>query len=263
MIFLIFFLLCFKDKIHLKTIEWFAPSKCHEERLVTLNSFDKKLNKWNKKFIVPEKFKNYHNCTMLLFSKIFRLGFVDQAIMNFFPLPFPQLYEAAEKRDVIERNFIEIFAQRGNYQIELADLYNEEKHMQHFTLIFREFLDAFHFGSDFYEECYLILLSPPQKYTSYEKLTLPFDIASWIGILIYFVIAFIVIIITRLKSRKFYNLMVGENVKSPCMNLIVIFFGGSMTSLPNNNFGRIILTAFIYFCLIIRTGYQGELKTWP
>lgn len=167
--------------------------------------------------------------------------------------------EAVEKRDEYERNFIEIFAKRGNYQIEPVGKEDPIQHLNHFTLIFREFHDDFHWGSDFYSECYILILSPPKDYSSYEKLILPFDIASWSAILVYFGIAFVVIFITSLTSRKFYNLLVGENVTSPSLNLIMIFFGNSMTKLPEGNFGRIILTSFIYFCLIIRTGYQGKI----
>lgn len=36
-------------------------------------------------------------------------------------------------------------------------------------------------------------------------------------------------------------------------------FGIGQTKLPFKNFGRIILTSFILWCLVIRTGYQGKL----
>jgi hypothetical protein len=227
---------------------------------VVINSFDKKLQKWKKPHKVPEKFKNYQNCTLKVFSEIFRLGLIDLALTNSIPIPFANIYEATLKRDEYERNFIEIFAKQGNYQIELVkDHYDRNRHLQHVTLLFRDFYEEYNWGSDFYEECYVLIFSPPQVYTSYEKMILPFDTQSWIGILITFGVGFFVIILSRLKFKNFYNLLVGENVETPNLNLIRIFFGIGMTKLPENNFTRIILTVFIYFCLIIRTGYQGEI----
>jgi hypothetical protein len=238
---------------------------------VVVNSFDKKLQKWKNPLKVSEKFKNYHNCTLKTYTKIFRLGLIDQVLIHSFSLPFVNLAEASIKRDDYERNFIEIFAQQGNYQIKPADNWNpkydlepidnyvSDNQLEHFTIIFREFLENYHWGSDFYEECYVLILSPPQAYTSYEKMILPFDTQSWGGILITFGVGFFVIVLSRLKFQNFHNLLVGENVKTPSLNLIMIFFGNGMTKLPENNFARIVLAVFIYFCLIIRTGYQGEI----
>jgi hypothetical protein len=36
-----------------------------------------------------------------------------------------------------------------------------------------------------------------------------------------------------------------------------ISLGGGMMTLPNRNFARFILVMYIWFALIIRTGYQG------
>jgi hypothetical protein len=175
------------------------------------------------------------------------------------PVPYQHLFDAAVKRDYIERYFIETFAQRGNFQIELAVKDDANLQMEQFISPFMDNDKYFHKGSIFYEECYVMILSPPQVYTSYEKMILPFDIQSWIGILITFGVGFFVIILSRLKFKNFYNFLVGENVKYTSFNLIIIFFGSGMTKLPENNFARIILAVFIYFCLIIRTGYQGEI----
>ena len=43
----------------------------------------------------------------------------------------------------------------------------------------------------------------------------------------------------------------------PAFNIVGTFFGISQIRLPNSNFPRMILAFFVYFCLVIRTAYQG------
>lgn len=247
------------DEIQLQTLEWFTESKCDDAQVVVVNSFDKKLKRWRNPFDVPEKFKNYHNCTLTVASKIFRLGMIDEMVNYDFFIPLPWIYEQAERRDVLELIFIEVFAQRGNYSIYFcAECVNEdsEAHINHFTVFFRHNLEYYHVGTEFYEENYVLLMSPPQAYSSYEKMYLPLDNVSWLCIGVTFGVAFFVILLASWK-KSFYNLLIGEDIKTPVWNLLAIFFGISLTKLPKSYFGRIILIFFVYFCLVIRVGYQG------
>jgi uncharacterized membrane protein (DUF485 family) len=108
---------------------------------------------------------------------------------------------------------------------------------------------------DVLEEIFAI--TPTETYNSYEKIILPFDEMTWIFCILTFAFAFIFIFIINFASRKIQSLIYGEGVNTPAFNVVAIFFGIGQTRLPVENFSRIILMAFIIFCLIIRTAYQG------
>lgn len=109
------------------------------------------------------------------------------------------------------------------------------------------------------EEQFKFVITPPDSYTSYEKLLMPFDKTTWIFLMITFLCAFITILYINRLSRNAQNLIYGENVKMPGYNVVSIFFGMGQTQLPVANVPRFILMLFIMFCLIFRTGYQGIL----
>jgi hypothetical protein len=86
---------------------------------------------------------------------------------------------------------------------------------------------------------------------------MPFDYTTWCLLTIVFVSAFGVIFIVNQMPKNLRNLIFGRNMESPALNILRIFFGISQVQMPDDNFPRIILSFFIYFCLIIRCGYQG------
>ena len=103
-----------------------------------------------------------------------------------------------------------------------------------------------------------MVFTPPEKYTPYEKLTLPFDIETWILLITTFMLTFLSILIINRLSKNTRSLVYGNAVDTPIWNVISIFFGISQTKLPNKNFSRFILIIFIYFCLIFRTCFQSK-----
>jgi hypothetical protein len=114
--------------------------------------------------------------------------------------------------------------------------------------------------SIFYKDINIGFIIPPSEaYSNYDKLLMPFDFDTWIYLISTFTGAFLLIFIINLMPKFFQNLVYGQNVKSPSFNVIGSFFGIGQITLPVNNFGRIVLIAFIIFCLIIRTAYQGVL----
>ena len=72
-----------------------------------------------------------------------------------------------------------------------------------------------------------------------------------------FSITFAVIFVVNLTSKKLQDLVYGENIRTPSLNVVSIFFGIGQTRLPTRTFSRILLMIFVLFCLIIRTAYQG------
>lgn len=111
----------------------------------------------------------------------------------------------------------------------------------------------------FTEFSYGIVIPHGELYTSLEKLFLPFDLETWILIIIFIVAGILVIEVIRKTSRTIQNFVFGRNNYTPKMNLLRVFYGMSLITSPSRNFARYMLMMFILFCLIMRTAYQGKM----
>lgn len=110
----------------------------------------------------------------------------------------------------------------------------------------------------FFEDELAWVIPLGEEYTSYEKFILPFETETWICCGITFGAGFMAIIIINLsRNNKLQNAIFGHKVKSPALNILIAFFGQSQNILPSTNFARCILIWFIFFCFIVRCGYQG------
>lgn len=66
-----YYLVNFKDEIKLITSEWFTEEKCNEHQVLNLNSYNLISRSWTHPLKIPDKYKNFHNCT------IFSIAFDD------------------------------------------------------------------------------------------------------------------------------------------------------------------------------------------
>jgi hypothetical protein len=92
-----------------------------------------------------------------------------------------------------------------------------------------------------------------------EKLVLPFDQETWTGLEIIFVIAAFVIFIFFKLPERIVKIFCKNPTNPTIFNIVQIFFGISETRSLNENFSRIIYTSFVFWCLVMRTAYQGKL----
>jgi hypothetical protein len=106
----------------------------------------------------------------------------------------------------------------------------------------------------------ILVATPGLPFSPYEKLILPFDGLTWILLGCTLSIGFFVIFIVNRMQTFVQHLFYGVAKNSPSLNIVRIFFGIGQTVLPDSHFGRIILILFIFFCLVFRTGYQGDLS---
>lgn len=102
-----------------------------------------------------------------------------------------------------------------------------------------------------------LLVSIGEPYGMFDKLLIPFDLATWLAILFSFVVAFIVILCLKLLDIGVQRFVFGTFVTTPVLNVVAVFFGQDQTILPGRNFARYILMMYILFCIIIRTAYQS------
>jgi len=99
-----------------------------------------------------------------------------------------------------------------------------------------------------------------ELYSEWEKLFLAFDLVTWCFIVGTFVIAFVaIIIINCFASQAARNLIYGQNVTTPSLNVLIAFFGLDQQVLPTRSFARFLLMLWIIWSLIFRTCYQGKL----
>lgn len=116
-----------------------------------------------------------------------------------------------------------------------------------------------HMTSSFIEVREVIISTPGELFTSYEKLWFPFDNPTWKCLIFTFLIIFTAIFIIYRLPKSIQIRLFGENIKTPSLNVFSTFFGISQFKLPKSHIPRFILIIFVFFCLIIRTCYQSKL----
>lgn len=115
-------------------------------------------------------------------------------------------------------------------------------------------------SSEFYFSVPFILIVPPgQPFTPFEKLFRPFKLTVWILLLVAFITAACVVTIVKLQSTSVQSFVFGAKNKSPYLNILNVFVGGSLHLLPQKNFARYLLMMFVLFSIVKRTLYQGAL----
>lgn len=106
----------------------------------------------------------------------------------------------------------------------------------------------------------LVWVVPPgRQLTSIEKLLKPFGPYLWKAVIIVFIISFLMVAVIGWFTITIQNFVFGRNIRTPSLNIINVFFGGSLVQTPTRNFARTLLCIFMIYCLIIRSSYQGAL----
>jgi hypothetical protein len=106
----------------------------------------------------------------------------------------------------------------------------------------------------------LVFLIPPGKpYTQFEKMFMMFQAEVWLAIGVTFAMILTLIQVINLMSTRIRNIFNGNDIRSPALNFISVFFFGAQHRVPRNDFARCILILFIVWTLIIRTCYQSTL----
>lgn len=103
----------------------------------------------------------------------------------------------------------------------------------------------------------VIAVPPAEKLNAYEKLISPFDFHTWLLIILTFIAAFFTIFVVSFTRSQVRKLVFGSNVTSPCLNLVMLFFGMSQVMLPRRNFARCLVMVFVMYSMVIRTCWQS------
>uniref|UniRef100_A0A182X7L3 Putative ionotropic receptor ligand binding domain-containing protein n=1 Tax=Anopheles quadriannulatus TaxID=34691 RepID=A0A182X7L3_ANOQN len=99
-----------------------------------------------------------------------------------------------------------------------------------------------------------------REYTPFEKLFRPFSRSVWVLVTLYLLAGMVVIGTVQLLHRPAVrDFVYGRGVSTPVLNLLSVLFGGAVVQLPMRNFARTLLFLWMYYCLVVRTCYQGSL----
>ncbi|KAG5669477.1 hypothetical protein PVAND_017364 [Polypedilum vanderplanki] len=256
--------------IYVATLELYSVEYCAQRDFKFLGVFDKNTSSWKIQLKPYEKFSNFHGCE-LVFGK-------NRFVNDFFSYFEKKVIELENEILGLFNDLIQIMAKEFNFTIyyqiyhndprtgdfvmmELGGIQNKFPNVifQSQPQLFMVIDDDKQITSQIYHQTRIFLVSPGPRYTMYEKLYLPFDNMIWILLIVTFFTAFIVILIVNKMSQNKKASIYGKNVQHAGLNVLGTFFGISQPRLPTNFFARTILINFIFFCLVIRTAYQGVL----
>lgn len=196
-----------KKKIQLFTIDLFREGACGSYDYVEIGSFDRKLRKWEK-FRIEEKYTNFHNCLIVW----------DSIIKN-------QVAIHSFLKTVSKKANFTYFVQSINKDIHKDGMVLQEQAVLTFVPLHAANFDRFWVTSTFGEAVYVFYLTPGEKYSSYEKMVLPFDIETWTYLGITFGVAFGVIFVIQFLPARVRQVIAGSLVQHPGYNVLGTFFG--------------------------------------
>jgi hypothetical protein len=222
--------------LSLWTITWFEP--CGKVTFKRLNEFDMNALEWKKKLKFGEKFKDMKNC-MLDVPTNMPNGFEDLEQLT----SQGKLMQFVAERLNFGTNYI---SDCHSCDIFIAISWDVDKNLAYSAATALFTMDRLVFA-----------ISEAECYTSYEKILLPFDELTWYLLTATFGFAFGAIFVVSRLSKRWQDIVYGEGVRVPALNVLGTFFGIAQTHLPTTFFARAILILFIGFCLIFRTAYQG------
>lgn len=246
----------------------FSEGNCGEIfNLKSINSFNQT---WMNPNIYPNKIKNLERCE------------VKVGMSPAHPYSMVEINNITNEKifSGIEVDLLKILSDEFNFSItyqgpisETGTIYNSSSsfgvmslpHEKKVDLIIGGFslqLERLKFlsGTVFFKSDPLILVMPaPSTISPFQKLYMPFDIIVWSLLLLMIIIGVITIILSRIKSESFHEIIVGRNVKHPTLNIFAALVGMNQNNLPKKTFSRFLLAKFLLFCLVMRSLYQGKL----
>jgi hypothetical protein len=209
---------------------------------------------------ISPKFKNFHGCSLYIYSGIFLNTILETTDWINYGFTFSSINIPLKKSQIhpFEREIIKTVATHGNFTPNVT--FDASENLYHIYYLHRTpiYDDDYSIGSIVLDDFETFLTSPSEPYDSYEKMIFPFDLETWSCLFGYFVIAFVAILIINRMPKKYQTFVYGEGINDPSLNVIKIFFGIGPTKTPENNSARILLIFYIYFCMVISTAYQGK-----
>lgn len=256
------------ESVLVQTFKPFHDKNCADTSPVLVNEFTNGKFVSNVDNLFAEKMKNMHKCHVRL------------AVANDMP-PFVHLNLLKNGSSTLAGhsiNLINTLSERLNFRINftfigaegfifengtsegpLKALLDDEADLSITNWWLKTNRLRFFESSTSYSSDSINFIIPPGKVlTPFDKLIFPFQISVWILIILCFLIALLVITVTKRQPKAVRNFVFGDGVKNHYLNLLGSFLGGTQTALPRRNFARFLLMSFLLYSLVIRTLYQGS-----
>lgn len=99
-------------------------------------------------------------------------------------------------------------------------------------------------------------------FTSLEKIFFPFNMPVWVYLSILFTSAVFIVLYLKIIGKRRREFLIGKRNDAPFLNMITVFLGGVIGSIPKRNFARTILTIWLLSSMILRNAYQGTLYSF-
>lgn len=241
----------------------FKHGKCHDMSPIVINEFTDGF--WSSNNFFPEKFRNMHMCK------------IKANAMENAPIVIKTTFSnGSYVLDGVEITLIKEIAESLNFQIDI-----ESSDTDH-GLVFEEnntasgnirhaisgdadmVLGSYYLRDNrakflSYTQVYrldptLVVGAQNPAFTPLEKLMRPFDFWLLVSLSVMLIMSF-----TSMFLMRYFKLCEGSEMQ--LINIVVVFLGGSQTSVPKSDPLRVLFITFAFFCIIIRTIYQGSLFT--
>lgn len=239
----------------IQTMWTFFPlnkDSCSSVEPVAINTFNKELNEWSQKVAFPQKFRNFFQCPINVF--IHELYGFDKNI--FYELALQLNFSV---KVIKPKKFSEIgnIYPNGTATDTMALLKSGIADMMIRILAIDESrAEYLSYVNNFFDDYFIIIVPPVAELSSFSKIFYPFQVLSWIALLVF--VACIVLTI-KFSSKYVYNFIIGQNIRRPYLNIVTAFVGTTQQAVPKGFFARTLLSMFLLFCLIVRTMYIGKL----
>ena len=247
------FLIEENNEVSLHLMALFTEKKCRIPKLIEINRFSNSKKRWTTEKFLSITVDNFHGCTLWF-------GILQHSAVNFPFINGTLTYDGHVLAEGVIIDMIGALSTSLNFTV----TFDEEPGLSIDYEVALKMLNEISYergelsSNPICSTSHVFVVPPGEFYTSWEKLLLPFDRDTWMWIGITFVTAFIFIIFIKLtKSTSIYDFVIGPNVTTPGLNIVAIFFGIGQILLPHRNIARFIFINFVWFCLIMRTAYQG------
>jgi hypothetical protein len=215
--------------LELLTFFYFTPPDCEDtksSRTQVINKFSSKTKKWENNEKFPRKFRDFNACPL----------FATVPLLH----PFTHLIEFNDGTVIWDGIYIRIakmLSWKLNYRAEyelaqidtVAHLYMyderyhflmEMKNVDEKMMIVGDYRTIrFHTDPVVLTE-WKIFVSPPELYSIFERLFLPFDEPTWTYLIITVVIGLVVIFLVNFTKKAWQNFVYGRGVETPTLNLM-------------------------------------------
>lgn len=240
------------NSFELLTFKPFSDGNCEVLTTMMLNRFNSSLGDWITNIFYPQKFKNLYKCKLVHETTLDAV--IASSTGNYRGKEIDIVNELARILNFTADNVISSTFGNGIKSGVMKNLVEEKIQMTAGSLQLSR-TEVFSASSAFLSDPLVMIIPPASAFSSLEKFSRIFGKIVWLAILIVFIALMFLLAITH---RKF---TLRRSAGELLLNMVQAFLGGSLPArvLPKRNFGRLMLSTFMFYSLVLRTAYVGIL----